>query len=282
MATRMNTPPSHWHDFPAPWFDALYLLPKSNTYGTEGGWETVYMGERYNELKTAQEQLEHAHKNCDDVNSKQYYGSLLWSLRMHLEMTCIGPKRNPPYADFITSWRDLGDISKVVIAARRWWYKKNHPEAAKTLEPFDTWTLKFNDCDADGCITYNKDHPDSSLLKNHLHWCSSCSKTYTNEECDIEIPQEWEAWLEEINEAYIRYMTVLENAISSMSGKSHSVTIFDPEKLSLHHNIVLDVFRMSDSAKSMGAIGNMIMGRTNTHLVHESGEKCECSLCKPY
>ena len=26
-----------WHDFPAPWFDALYLLPRSNTYGTEGG-----------------------------------------------------------------------------------------------------------------------------------------------------------------------------------------------------------------------------------------------------
>ena len=206
---------------------------------------------------------------------------------MHLEMTCIGPKRNPPYADFITSWRDLGDISKVVIAARRWWYKKNHPEAAKTLEPFDTWTLKFNDCDADGCITYNKDHPDSSLLKNHLHWCSSCSKTYTNEECDIEIPQEWEEWLEEINEAYIRYMTVLGNAISSMSGNSPAhvgrqfVTIFDPEKLSLNNNIVLDVFHKSDSGithfvkgRKNPVIRDMIMGRTNTHLVHESGEKC--------
>jgi len=112
-------------------------------------------------------------------------------------------------------------------------------------------------------------------------------KTYTNEECDIEIPQEWEAWLEEINEAYIRYMTVLQNAISSMSGKSHSITIFDPEKLSLHHNIVLDVFRKSDSGGKFGAfcdpvIGGMIMGRTNTHLVHESGEKCECAICKPY
>jgi len=316
-----------WHDFPAPWFDALYLLPRSNTYGTEGGWETVYMGERYNELKTAQEQLEHAHKNCDDVNSKQYYGSLLWSLRMHLEMTCIGPKRNPPYADFITSWRDLGDISKVVVATRRWWYKKKHPKA----EPACVWTLKFNDCDANGCITYNKDPPyvdsppppcaqQDSNGRLHNHWVCSvgvsqillqdyikvtastfepCAdshmtpppmgvkKTYTNEECDIEIPQEWEAWLEEINEAYIRYMTVLQNAISSMSGKSHSITIFDPEKLSLHHNIVLDVFRKSDSGGKFGAfcdpvIGGMIMGRTNTHLVHESGEKCECAICKPY
>ena len=94
-----------WHDFPAPWFDALYLLPRSNTYGTEGGWETIYMGERYNELKTAQEQLEYAHKNCDDVNSKQYYGSLLWSLRMHLEMTCIGPICLPRAP--LPNWRAL-------------------------------------------------------------------------------------------------------------------------------------------------------------------------------